>query len=47
MFKEPGYDEFLANCIKQGRKEYKAGLGLSLEEAKLQAKKTIERKSED
>lgn len=42
IFKESGYDEFLAEQIAQGRAELAAGKGISLEQAKAYVKATIE-----
>lgn len=41
FLKEKGYDKFVADCIKQGRKEYQLGNAITLEQAKAQSKKTI------
>lgn len=43
IFKEPGYDEFLAQKIAKGRAELEAGKGIPLEKAKAYVKVNIER----
>ncbi|OOF36539.1 hypothetical protein BKK47_11585 [Rodentibacter mrazii] len=43
IFKEPGYDEFLAKKIAKGRAELEAGKGIPLEEAKARVQATIEK----
>lgn len=47
LFKEAGYDEFLAEKISQGRAELEAGKGISLEQAKAQVQSTIEKTAKD
>ncbi|MEG9490714.1 hypothetical protein QMO40_00500 [Mannheimia bovis] len=44
MFKEKGYDEFLAEQIRIGREEIKAGKGIPLDVAKQQIKSRLEQK---
>lgn len=45
MFKEKGYDEFLAASIKRGEEDIAAGRVVTLEEAKKQWRQAIERKA--
>ncbi|MDO4698825.1 MAG: hypothetical protein Q4A60_09185 [Pasteurellaceae bacterium] len=45
MLKEKGYDEFLAERIRQGQQDIAEGRVISLEDAKKQWQKTIERKA--
>ncbi|MGX2951276.1 hypothetical protein [Ursidibacter sp. B-7004-1] len=47
MFKEKGYDEFLAKKIQIGREQAKAGQGIPLEVAKQRAKEKLERKTRE
>lgn len=47
MFKEKGYDEFLAEQIRLGMEDVKAGRGISLEESKAKTKQVIERKAQE
>lgn len=47
LFKEKGYDEFLAQKIAKGRNELEAGKGIPLEQAKLLVQETIEETSQD
>lgn len=42
IFKEPGYDEFLAQKIAKGRAELESGKGIPLEQAKAYVKANIE-----
>lgn len=42
IFKEPGYDEFLAAQIAQGRAELEAGKGIPLEQARAYVQSAIE-----
>ncbi|MEG9481386.1 hypothetical protein V6W59_03700 [Mannheimia sp. HC-2023] len=44
MFKEKGYDEFLAEQIRIGREEIEAGKGIPLDVAKQQIKSRLEQK---
>ena len=44
MFKEKGYEEFLADCIQRGNADIEAGRVQSLELAKLKWQQAIERK---
>ncbi|MEG9474774.1 hypothetical protein [Mannheimia indoligenes] len=44
MLKEKGYDEFLAEKIRIGREQARAGQGVPLEVAKQRAKEKLERK---
>ncbi|HGO5815025.1 TPA: hypothetical protein ACK3JR_000878 [Mannheimia haemolytica] len=44
MFKEQGYDEFLAEKIRIGREQIEAGQGIPLEVAKQRSKEKLERK---
>lgn len=45
MFKEKGYDEFLADCIQRGNADIEAGKVQTLEQAKLKWQQAIERKA--
>ena len=45
MFKEKGYDEFLAEKIRLGKEDIAAGRVVTLEDAKKQWQQTIERKA--
>lgn len=45
MFKEKGYDEFLAEKIRRSEEDIAAGRIYTLEEAKAQWQQTIERKA--
>lgn len=47
LFKEKGYDEFLAQKIAKGCNELEAGKGVPLEQAKLLIQETIEETSRD
>lgn len=42
LFKEKGYDAFLAQKIARGRAELESGKGIPLEQAKLLVQSTIE-----
>lgn len=44
MFKEQGYDEFLAEKIRIGREQIEARQGIPLEVAKQRSKEKLERK---
>ena len=44
MFKEKGYDEFLAEKIRIGREQARAGQGVPLEVAKQRCKEKLEHK---
>ncbi|AHG72551.1 hypothetical protein X781_4020 [Mannheimia sp. USDA-ARS-USMARC-1261] len=44
MLKEKGYDEFLAEKIRIGREQARAGQGVPLEVAKQRTKEKLERK---
>lgn len=44
MLKEKGYDEFLAEQIRIGREQARAGQGIPLEVAKQQIKSNLEQK---
>ncbi|MFZ7201414.1 hypothetical protein [Avibacterium avium] len=45
MFKEKGYDEFLAEKIRRGDEDFKAGRVFTLEQANAKWQATIERKA--
>ena len=45
MFKEEGYEEFLAEKIRRGEEDVKAGRVVTLENAQVRWQKTIERKA--
>ncbi|OOF53124.1 hypothetical protein [Rodentibacter trehalosifermentans] len=45
MFKEKGYDEFLAEKIRRGKEDIAAGRVVSLDEARNRWQQTIERKA--
>lgn len=47
MFKEKGYDEFLAEQIKKSREDIQAGRVLTLEESKARTLALIERKAKE
>lgn len=47
MFKEKGYDAFLAEQIRIGREQVKAGQGIPLEIAKQQIKAKLEKKIQE
>lgn len=47
MFKEKGYDEFLAEKIRLANEDISAGRVLSLEESKKQALALLERKARE
>lgn len=47
MFKEKGYDEFLAEKIRLGLEDIEAGRYISLEESKALTKQLIERKAKE
>lgn len=47
MFKEKGYDEFLAEKIRLGSEDMQSGNGLSLDESKARTKQLIERKARE
>lgn len=47
MFKDKGYDEFLAEKIRIGREQARAGQGISLEVAKQCTKEKLERKIQE
>lgn len=47
MLKEKGYDEFLAEKIRQGLNDVEMKRGLSLEQSKERARKVIERKAQE
>lgn len=47
MFKEKGYDEFLAEKIRLGLEDMQSGEGFSLEESKARTKQLIERKAKE
>ncbi len=47
MFKEKGYDEFLAEKIRRGDEDFKAGNVISLAESKEDIRKLIEQKSKE
>lgn len=44
MFKEKGYDDFLAEQIRIGREQARSGQGIPLEVAKQQIKANLEQK---
>ncbi|MGY6090619.1 hypothetical protein [Avibacterium paragallinarum] len=44
MFKEKGYDEFLAEKIRRADEDFKAGRVLTLEESRRQTLALLERK---
>ena len=45
MFKEEGYEAFLAEKIRRGEEDVKAGRVVTLEDAQARWQKTIERKA--
>ena len=45
MFKEEGYEAFLAEKIRRGEEDVKAGRVVTLEDAQVRWQKTIERKA--
>ena len=45
MFKEEGYEAFLAEKIRRGEEDVKAGRVVTLENAQVRWQKTIERKA--
>ncbi|WP_162855938.1 hypothetical protein [Actinobacillus indolicus] len=47
MLKEKGYDEFLAEKVRQGLSDVEMQRGLSLEQSKERARKVIERKAQE
>ncbi|WP_179108067.1 hypothetical protein [Rodentibacter ratti] len=47
MFKEKGYDEFLAEKIRLSEEDIKEGRVLTLEESKRQTLKLLERKAQE
>ncbi len=47
MLKEKGYDEFLAEKVRQGLNDVEMQRGLSLEQSKERARKVIERKAQE
>ena len=47
MFKEKGYDEFLAQKLKESREDIQAGRVFSLEESKARTLALIERKAKE
>ncbi|OOF59358.1 hypothetical protein [Rodentibacter myodis] len=47
MFKEKGYDEFLAASIKRGEADVAAGRVFTLEQTKAHLQKTIEKKARE
>lgn len=47
MFKEKGYDEFLAESLKRANEDIAAGRVLSLEESKARIHQIIEQKSKE
>ncbi|MEE6032832.1 hypothetical protein ACLSZY_05700 [Avibacterium volantium] len=47
MFKEKGYDEFLAEKIRRGDEDFKAGNVISLAESKEDIRQLIEQKSKE
>ncbi|OOF45257.1 hypothetical protein BKK51_06815 [Rodentibacter trehalosifermentans] len=47
MFKEKGYDEFLAASIKRGEEDVAAGRVFTLEQTKAHLQKTIEQKARE
>ncbi|QTM01898.1 hypothetical protein [Mannheimia sp. ZY171111] len=47
MFKEKGYDEFLAEQIRIGREQARAGQGIPLEVAKKQIQARLEQKIQE
>lgn len=47
MFKEKGYDEFLAKKIRLSEEDIKEGRVLTLEESKRQTLKLLERKAQE
>ncbi|WP_165688440.1 hypothetical protein [Rodentibacter trehalosifermentans] len=47
MLKEKGYDEFLAQQLKEAREEVKAGKVLSHADSKAQTLKLLERKASE
>ena len=47
MFKEEGYEAFLAEKIRRGEEDVKAGRVVTLEDAQVRWQKTIERKAEE
>ncbi|OOF37616.1 hypothetical protein [Rodentibacter heidelbergensis] len=47
MFKEKGYDEFLAASIKRGEEDLATGRVFTLEQSKLRLQQTIEKKAQE
>lgn len=47
MLKEKGYDELLAEKVRQGLNDVEMKRGLSLEQSKERARKVIERKAQE
>ncbi|UXN34709.1 hypothetical protein N8E86_00280 [Avibacterium paragallinarum] len=47
MFKEKGYDEFLAEKIRRGDEDFKSGNVISLAESKEDIRQLIEQKSKE
>ncbi|MFZ7229803.1 hypothetical protein ACLSZN_07495 [Avibacterium avium] len=47
MLKEKGYDEFLAEKIRRGDEDFKAGRVLTLEESRRQTLALLERKARE
>lgn len=47
MFKEKGYDEFLAASIKRGEEDIAAGRVFTLEQTKARLQQTIEQKARE
>ena len=47
MLKEKGYDEFLAEKVRQGLNDVEMKRGLSLEQSKERARKVIESKAQE
>ena len=47
MLKEEGYEAFLAEKIRRGEEDVKAGRVVTLEDAQVRWQKTIERKAEE
>lgn len=47
LFKEKGYDEFLAEQIKQGQADRKAGRVLTAEQSRAKSQQAIKRKMQE
>lgn len=47
LFKEKGYDEFLAEQIKQGQTDRKAGRVLTAEQSRAKSQQAIKRKMQE